>query len=225
MDRSIRRIGQPIQIDPGDAILQQLYTAQGNWSVLQEMVRKLFVPDSVDPSKTETALFDPQMSSYPVLNKMPEISDFDFEVIRKQDGFEIVDPLSMDPESNDQDNLDPVEQQSIEAVVQIEDDPEVLYGPDHLGDLESHVLWKMYVEASDRVVRYAKVAIETGVQERRLAMDEAMAQFMIRSYIRAIDDPRANLSIEQRNMLRSLIAQRMKEVVSSPPILESEYNE
>lgn len=51
-----------------------------------------------------------------------------------------------------------------------------LYGPDHLGDGKPHVVVVMYDLWVDRSARIAKVCMELGIEERRLAIAEAQGR-------------------------------------------------
>lgn len=55
-------------------------------------------------------------------------------------------------------------------------DPAGVYGPDHKGDGKPHVLVTMLGDWSDRAARYAKMAVDAGIDERRVELAEEQAR-------------------------------------------------
>lgn len=55
-------------------------------------------------------------------------------------------------------------------------EPAGIYGPDHKGDGKPHVLMVMLADWSDRAARQAKLAVDAGIDERRVRVAEAQAE-------------------------------------------------
>jgi hypothetical protein len=55
-------------------------------------------------------------------------------------------------------------------------EPAGVYGPDHQGDGKPHVLVTMLADWSDRAAKQAKLAIDAGIDERRVRIVEAQAE-------------------------------------------------
>lgn len=45
---------------------------------------------------------------------------------------------------------------------------DAIYGPNHVGDAEAHVLVKMYNSERDRLTKYAKVCVDAGLAEKQI---------------------------------------------------------
>lgn len=122
--REAIRLGRSIDVDPLDAMLEQVREAAANVAALRGAVEHL----------------DPGMGlvSAPEYVMRDVVSGFDPEVRR--------------------DRLERVEG---------------IYGPNHTGDGVPHVLVTMYGTERDRLVKYAKLCLDAGVDERRIRLAEA----------------------------------------------------
>ena len=126
MDRSIQRIGTPIAIDPGDALLQQLYVWQGNFAVLQEQVRRLMTPIAVDPTRQTPELFDLRIQSSIEMARMGD--QVDFAVQQQDDAIEIDFTAFQQALANNGTRVEQLvddEEEETAVVVSVEDEPEV----------------------------------------------------------------------------------------------------
>jgi hypothetical protein len=74
--------------------------------------------------------------------------------------------------------------------------PGALWGPNHLGDGAPHVLTTMYGQWLDRAARASKLAIEAGVEERRVRLAEQLSALVVDVLRGVLDD--LDLSAEQR---------------------------
>lgn len=84
-----------------------------------------------------------------------------------------------------------------------------LYGPDHLGDGRPHVLVEMYGDWLDRHAKACKLALDAGVDERRLRMAEAQASRLFSALSAALAS--AGLTTEQQFEIRSGLAAHLRE--------------
>lgn len=122
--REVIRLGGSLDIDPLDAMLEQVREAAANVAALRSAVENL------DPGIG--------LVSAPEYVVADVVSGFDEEVRH--------------------DRLTRVEG---------------IYGKDHTGDGAPHVLVTMYGQERDRLVKYAKLCLDAGVDERRIRLAEA----------------------------------------------------
>jgi hypothetical protein len=66
-------------------------------------------------------------------------------------------------------------------------DPHDLYGPDHLDDAKPHVLTEMYRTWNGESGRLAKLAIDAGVAERLVRLEEAQGEAMVAITEKVVD--------------------------------------
>lgn len=85
------------------------------------------------------------------------------------------------------------------------DDDRVLWGPDHQGDNRPHILVDLYGQWLDRHGRLIKIAADLGIEERRVAIDEARAQAVVGAVLRGIQD--AGVDTPQ---VRAAVADRLR---------------
>lgn len=52
---------------------------------------------------------------------------------------------------------------------------EAIFGPNHLGDAEPHVLVEMYAGERERLAKFSKIAIDAGIAQRQLDLIERLA--------------------------------------------------
>lgn len=89
------------------------------------------------------------------------------------------------------------------AVIELEMEPEAgeaIYGPNHSGDAVPHVLVAMLNEERDRKARFAKMALDAGVEERRVRVAEKEAELIARVIKAVLDDPELGLAAPQRQL-------------------------
>lgn len=87
-----------------------------------------------------------------------------------------------------------------------------LYGPNHLGDGAPHVLVKMWNEERDRLARFAKMAADAGVAERRVRMAESQGQAIAALITRVLED--LGLTLEQRQAAPAIVRRRLLELAA-----------
>jgi len=78
-------------------------------------------------------------------------------------------------------------QGAVQRVVSIQSDLG-LVGPDHHGDQRTNVLWTMYGAELDRYARLVKIAIDTGLEERRVSVQERQAQAVLGAVLAGLRD-------------------------------------
>lgn len=92
---------------------------------------------------------------------------------------------------------------------------EAIYGPDHLGDLRRHPLEAMLGEWTDRAGRLSKLALDAGVDAKRLELAEAM-QAMTAAWVTAVfGDPALGLSDAQRDALPALLERHITTAIDA----------
>lgn len=74
--------------------------------------------------------------------------------------------------------------------------PDAMWGPNHLGDGAPHVLTTMYGQWLERAARASKLAIDAGVEERRVQLAERVGAVMVDVLRGVLDD--IGLTEEQR---------------------------
>jgi hypothetical protein len=84
---------------------------------------------------------------------------------------------------------------------------EGIYGPDHQGDGKRHILVAMYDEERDRLAKFAKLALDAGVDEKLVRIAEAQGQQLagvVRAAVRAAaaDGEQAGLEAAAAEMRR-----------------------
>lgn len=84
-----------------------------------------------------------------------------------------------------------------------------LYGPDHLGDGRPHVLVEMYAQWTDRAARAAKLALDAGVDERKVRIREAEARQMAGVLSAVFADTELGLTATQRNVAAEVAARHL----------------
>lgn len=183
IEQVTRKIGTPIEGDPGDFLMQQIWECAGNIAWIRERIRLLQTPSEINPMLTYPDLFDdyPGASTKKKLDsKGKDTKDEQFDLNPLEEG--IVGPIR----------------------------PGV-YGPDHLGNLAPHVLWKMYGEERDRLARLIKLAADTGIQERQQRLSEAQHRFMAHVLLSVIGSPTIGLPQETQDQMRQLAAQMFRD--------------
>lgn len=184
LEKVTRKIGTPIEGDPGDFLMQQVWECMGNVAWLRERIRLLQTPSEINPMLTYPELFDdyPEATTRKKLSKSGKDS--------KSESF----------------SLNPLEEGVVGPV------RPGMYGPDHLGNLAPHVLWKMYSEERDRLARLIKLAADTGIQERQMRLGEQQTRFMAHVILSVIESPTVNLPAEQRALQRQIAANMMRDM-------------
>lgn len=84
-----------------------------------------------------------------------------------------------------------------------------LYGPDHLGDGEPHVLVTMYGQWLDRHAKVCKLALDAGVEERQVRLAEQQALAIVQVTSLAVEDLGLADQIPQ---LRVALGERMRQL-------------
>ena len=92
---------------------------------------------------------------------------------------------------------------------------EGIYGPDHQGDGKPHVLVTMYSDERDRLVKYAKLALDSGIAERVVRMAEQQAQVMARAFAETFDVLAAEMSPELVRKAQKVLAERLRASVGA----------
>ncbi len=77
-----------------------------------------------------------------------------------------------------------------------------------------HVLVSLYSEERDRLVKYAKLCLDAGVDERRVTVAEQDAARLGRAFAGALDDVAELLSPEAREGLRAALGTRLRALVA-----------
>lgn len=73
-----------------------------------------------------------------------------------------------------------------------------------------HVLVKMWGDERDRLVRAAKAAIDAGVSERLVRLEEAKGEIIVAMLRRIFDDPELALTDDQRQAARTVAARELR---------------
>ena len=78
-----------------------------------------------------------------------------------------------------------------------------------------HILVDLYNQERDRAVKYAKLCLDAGVEERLVRVAEQDAQRFGRAFAGALDDVASLLSDETRGALRAALGARLRTLVAS----------
>lgn len=73
-----------------------------------------------------------------------------------------------------------------------------------------HIMVTMYNEERDRLVRYSKMCIDAGVDERRVRVAELQAQRLGQAFAAALEDVRSLLTPEAVEGLKEALARRLR---------------
>lgn len=90
-----------------------------------------------------------------------------------------------------------------------------LYGPDHKGDGKPHVLVEMWRTWSEQYARVCKLALDAGVDERRLQMEAAEVDTLYAATMKAL--MAAEVSSAQQNVFAQALAAELRGE-SMPPL-------
>jgi hypothetical protein len=85
-----------------------------------------------------------------------------------------------------------------------------LYGPDHHGDGKPHVAVVLYQEALTRAAQASKLALDAGVSERLVRVEQEKGRLIAQLINAVIDDPELGLSEGQRATARSKAAGHLR---------------
>jgi hypothetical protein len=77
-------------------------------------------------------------------------------------------------------------------------------------DPQVHILVQMYDAERDRLVKYAKLCVDAGVDERRVRVTEQQASRLGQALGRALDAPEVGLTGEQRGNLQRVLAAELR---------------
>lgn len=77
-----------------------------------------------------------------------------------------------------------------------------------------HILVELYNQERDRAVKFAKLCLDAGVEERLVQVAEQDAQRLGRAFAGALDDVADLLSDETRAALRAALGQRLRALVA-----------
>ena len=89
---------------------------------------------------------------------------------------------------------------------------DALYGPDHLGDARPHVLTEMYAQWLDRAARASKLALDAGVDERRVRIAEDQARVIVDTFRAVFADAELGLTPEQRKAAATVAARHLRAI-------------
>lgn len=85
-----------------------------------------------------------------------------------------------------------------------------IYGPNHTGDAKVNVVVAMWNEERDRHARMCKLAIDAGVSQRQLELEEERANLLVQAITEMFDDDTLELTLEQKITLRKAAAARLR---------------
>jgi hypothetical protein len=85
-----------------------------------------------------------------------------------------------------------------------------LFGPDPQGATRAHVATETYATWLDRSARAAKLAIDAGIEERRVLLAEEQGRVIADLFARVFADPEVALSPSQQAMARIVAARHLR---------------
>jgi len=198
--RYTRNIGTPVEVAPADALLQQVWEAAGNVAYLRDRIQALKTPIVVDPMKIhpDQLLEGDEVVETEESDAAREIRELEFDADRR---------VSLDPEDDD---ISGPRENLIESYVTGPIGVSI-YGPDHLGNLSPHVLFKMYNDERDRLVRFVKIAIECGLAERQQKLAEDQSRLIASVVLSVLQHDSMDLSMDKQFRGRQIAAEVMRE--------------
>jgi hypothetical protein len=96
-----------------------------------------------------------------------------------------------------------------------ESGPGALYGPDHLGDGRPHVLTEMYAQWLDRAARTSKLALDAGIEERAVRIEEERGRLIAEVFRSVFADAEVGLSADQRRAAAQVAARHLRAIESA----------
>ncbi|CAN5513848.1 hypothetical protein BH20ACT21_BH20ACT21_25190 [soil metagenome] len=96
---------------------------------------------------------------------------------------------------------------------------EQIYRENNFGDHVPHVLISMWNEERDRAARFAKIALDSGVQERQVRVAQQQGALLAQVVQRMLEDPEFNLTASQRAAGRMVAARHLRAL--SEPVKSS----
>lgn len=113
------------------------------------------------------------------------------------------------------------------AVDYVPASPSGIYGPDHQGDAKPHVLVSMLGDWTDRHAKACKLAIDAGIDERRVRVAEEQAAMMAAAYhefVAVVLDDLGRLGVPAATMarLRDGLPQMMRRALEAGRVIDVE---
>ena len=102
-----------------------------------------------------------------------------------------------------------------------------IYGPTFhasgrpTGEGKRHIVVQMYDDERERLAKFTRLALDAGIAERQLRMQEYGANVIAQAIVATLDDPKLGLTREQREIGRQVAGQNLRFLSQQnrPPIL------
>lgn len=85
-----------------------------------------------------------------------------------------------------------------------------VYGPDHTGDGTAHILIRLEAQERDRLAKHCKMAIDAGIEERKVRLAEEQGEMIATLLASVFDDPELDLTPAQRMAGKKGAAKRLR---------------
>lgn len=95
---------------------------------------------------------------------------------------------------------------------------EEIFGADHLGDAEPHVLVQLYAQERERLAKFSKIALDAGIAQRQLDLIERLADPIVVVVMAALEGlPEPEQARRQRLAVAKLAEFADYDVLASAP--------